>query len=99
MRWVKLQKLLAVVAMGGMPLATVSSCDYGAGGGNFYLDREVDAFYGPGYVSPGGYDVVVEEVYYEEDVYYDDYYYEDEYWYEEEYYEEDEWYFDIFDWF
>ena len=101
MRWIKLQKMLAIVSLGGMPFATVSSCDYGPGGGLFYLDRDVDRFYGPAYGvgHPGGIDVVVEDVYYEEDVYYDDYWYEEEYWYEDEYYYEDDFGFDVFDWF
>ena len=92
MRWIQLQKMLAVVALGGIPFATVSSCDYGPGGGNFYLDRNV----GGAYYDPYGYDVIIEDTYYEEDVYYDDYWYEEEYWYEEDYYEDD---WSFFDWF
>ena len=100
MTWIKLQKMLAIVTLGGMPVATVSSCDYGPGGADFYLDRNVDAFYGPTYGIgyPGGIDVIVEDVYYEEEVYYDDYWYDD-YWYEDEYYYEDDSSFGFFDWF
>lgn len=107
MRWIKLQKMLAIVSLGGMPFATVSSCDYGPGGSALYLDRNVGGFYDPGYGIgyPSGVDVIVEDVYYEEDiyyeedVYYDDYWYEeDEYWYEDEYYYEDD-FFDFFGWF
>jgi hypothetical protein len=80
----KLQRMLAIVCMGGMPLATVGSCDYGPGGGEFFLDRNVDGFGYPGHMHgyPPGFDVVVEEDYYVEDVYYEDY------WYDEEYYDE-----------
>ena len=82
MNGIRLQKMLAIMCLGGMPFATVSSCDFGPGGGTFYMDRNVDGFgYDPGYVyyPSHGIDVVFEDVYYE------DYYY-DEYWYEEDYY-------------
>lgn len=101
MNWIKLQKTLAIITLGGMPFATVSSCDYGpGGGGDFYLDRNVDRVYSPGYGydDPYEYDVIIEETYYEEDVYYDDYYWEDEYYYEDYYYEDD-FLFDVFGWF
>ena len=98
MAWIKLQKTLAIITLGGMPLSTVSSCDYGPGGGDFYLDRNVGVPYytGDDYY---GHDVIIEDTYYEEEVYYEDeYYYEDDYYVDEYYYEDDSWY-DWFDWF
>jgi hypothetical protein len=81
----KARKILLAVVLGGMPLGTVSTCDYAGGQGAFFYDQGDDAFLGPGGgLSPYPYydGVVVEDYYYDEeyiveDVYYDDYYYDD----------------------
>jgi hypothetical protein len=77
MNWLKLHKTLAIICMGGLPLATVGSCDYGPGGAALFLDRHVGECDHGGCGYPGGYDVVVEDEYYVEDVYYEDEYYVD----------------------
>jgi hypothetical protein len=86
MNWLKLHKTLAIICMGGLPLATVGSCDYGPGGAALFLDRHVGECYHGGCGYPGGYDVVVEDDYYVEDVYYeDDYYVDGGYYYDDGY--------------
>lgn len=89
-----LKKTVTLLALGAVPLATVATCDYGPGGGTFFLDQGIDDFFVPSYgFGPGS------EVYYE-DAYYEDAYYEDVYYEEEYYYEEDEGFFEgFFDWF
>ena len=39
MQKTRLWKLLAVLALGAAPLATVSTCDYGPDGGTFFYDQ------------------------------------------------------------
>ncbi|MCP4250856.1 MAG: hypothetical protein GY778_27780 [bacterium] len=81
--------MLALLA-GTMPLATVGTCDYGPGGGTFFLDQgghrggDGVVFIDDGPSRGGFVDVFIDDGYYYED----DYYYEDEYYYEEDYYDE-----------
>ncbi len=81
--------MLALLA-GTMPLATVGTCDYGPGGGTFFLDQgshhgDSVVFIDDGPRRGGFFDVFIDDGYYYEDdvfyddVYYDDYYYDDYY--------------------
>lgn len=70
----KVRNLLMVVALGGLPLGTVSNCDYSNGLGSFYYDHGGGGYYGG---RPGGV-IVVEEEYYEEEYWVEDYYYYDD---------------------
>lgn len=74
----KTWKTLAILALGASPLATVSTCDYGPGGGYFFLDRGVEAFGTSGYVEEVYYDDGCCGGYYEEVIYYDEYYDDDD---------------------
>jgi hypothetical protein len=83
----KARNILLAVVLGGMPLGTVSTCDYAGGQGAFFYDQGGDGFFAPvGGLSPYPYydgPAIVEDYYYEEeyvveDVYYDDYYYYDD---------------------
>ena len=81
------------MAMGGMPLVTVGSCDpylrslsFFRGDDTYYYDPfyTADAYYYDDYYYDDGYydEVYYDEVYYDDIYYYDDAYYEDDwYWY------------------
>lgn len=79
-------RFMMILAAGAMPLATVSTCNYGPGGGTFYLDQfEFD--------DDDSFDFGFDFFDYDDCCYYDEYYtyeevvvYEDPYYYEEVYY-------------
>ncbi len=74
----KARNLLMVLALGGLPLGTVSNCDYSNGLGSFYYDHGGGGGYCGDHCGgyPGGV-IVVEEEYYEEEYWVEDYYYDD----------------------
>ncbi len=74
----KTRNLLMAVALGAIPLGTVSTCDYSGGQGAFFYDQGGDG----GYFHGGGrpYDdgvILIEEEIIEEEVYIEEVYYDD----------------------
>lgn len=59
MRKTRVWKALAIIALGACPLATVSTCDYGPGGGTLFYDQIDDGYY-------------YDDGYYDDGYYYDD---------------------------
>ena len=79
----KARNILLAVALGAMPLGTVSTCDYSNGSGMFYYDQGDGMYVGRGHGRSYADEIYVEDVYYEEEIIVEDvYYYDDCYWWD-----------------